>query len=115
ARVLAGVLERRDPQAVSQPLDLYARAAPDHPHLAAALRPVLTDQLGSLTSTAINQAATETDLDLLLGETSVAAALDRAVTVIDVAPESLPDVVDRFPRRPDLILGPLALTLTTQV
>ena len=100
-RVLAGVLDRQDPQAVFQPLDLYARAAPDHPPLAAALRPVLTDRLGPLCSTAINQAATETDLDLLLGETMVAAALDRAVTVIDVDPESLPGVLDRFPPRPD--------------
>jgi hypothetical protein len=84
--VLAGVLDRDDPATLTQPLDVYARAAVDHPALAAALRPVLSTRLEALCRAAIGQAATHTDLELLLGTTTTAAALDRLLTVVTVDP-----------------------------
>ena len=113
--VLSGVLEQPAPQAVVAPLDLYTRAAPDHPALAAALRPILTGQLGALCSRAADQAASETDLARVLSETTLATALDRVVTAVPVEPESLGAVLSRFPRGRDLILSPLAVTLITQI
>jgi hypothetical protein len=69
-KVLAGVLDRDDPAALTQPLDLYARAGIDHPALAAALGPVLSGHLETLCGAAIAQAATHTNLELLLGTTT---------------------------------------------
>lgn len=40
--ILAGVLNRPSPPESSRPLDVYARAAPDHPALASALEPILS-------------------------------------------------------------------------
>lgn len=76
---------------------------------------MLTEQLGQLCSTAITQAAATSDLELCLGEATVAAALDRAVTLVSVDAEVLPGIVGRFPARPDLILGSLVLTLSGQL
>ena len=51
----------------------------------------------------------------MLGDTTLAAALTRVISVIDVTPEDLPAIVARLPPRSDLVLGPLALTLTDRV
>jgi predicted RNA-binding Zn-ribbon protein involved in translation (DUF1610 family) len=87
-QVLSGVLKRDNPVALTQPLDLYARAAAAHPTLAAALRPVLSADLEALCRAAIRQAATYTSLDLLLG-TNAAAGLDRLLTVVHVDPATV--------------------------
>jgi tetratricopeptide (TPR) repeat protein len=113
--VLAGVLKRGSAQAVVRPLEVYARAALDHPGLAAALSSVLTDQLPALCKLAVAAAETETDLDLVLGDSTLAAALSRAITAIPVDPHILPAVEDLLPGRPDLILSPLALTVSRQL
>ena len=113
--VLAGVLDRANPLAAFQPLDLYARAAPDHPELRAALGPVIDERLGPLCDTAIDQAATETDREVLLGQKTIASALNRTVSVVDLDLDGLPEILDRFPRRSDLVLGPIALTLSTRL
>ena len=113
--LLAGVLHRESPRAVVQPLDLYARAAPDHPALAGRLRAIVTDELPALCGLAVAQAASETDLGLLLGDTTLSAAMNRLLTVIDIDPEVLPAAINLLPMRPDLVLSPLALTLTTQL
>jgi tetratricopeptide (TPR) repeat protein len=114
-QVLSGVLDQRAPQAIVPPLDLYTRAAPDHPALARALREILSEKLGSLCSQAANQAAAETDLDRVSGEMTLATALDQVVTAIPVGPEPLWDVLSQFPRDRDLILNPLVVTLITQM
>jgi Tetratricopeptide repeat len=113
--VLDGVLDRTEPKAVFQPLDLYARAAPDYPRLRSALGPLITERLGLLCDWAIDHAASETDRDVLLGEGTIASALNRVVTVVDVDRGGLVDVIERFPGRSDLILNPLAVTLTLQL
>ena len=113
--VLAGVLERSDPASLAQPLDVYARAAPDHPSLASALRSVLSANLVALCRAAIQQAATHTNRDALLGTTTTAAALEQVLKVITVDPSTLPAAMGLLPGRADQILGPLALTLTDQV
>jgi tetratricopeptide (TPR) repeat protein len=113
--VLAGVLDGRTPSTIVHPLNLWARAAADQPELAAAVRTVLTERLAPLASMAITQATTETDLDVLLGATTVAAALDRVVQVIPPDPQVLPEVFGQFPDQPDLVLNPLAHTLTAQL
>ena len=113
--VLAGVLDRLKPQSAVQPLDTYARAAADHPQLAAVLASVMGSCLAPLCAAATEQAATEIDLGLMLGGTTLAAALNRAVTAIVPKPSNLIAALNALPSREDLILGPLALTLTAQV
>ena len=82
--VLGGVLSSGDAHAAVQPLDVYARAAPDHPALAQVLSDVLCQELSSLCERAVKQAATETDLQLMLGDSTLAATLTRAIRVIAV-------------------------------
>ncbi|MEA2188304.1 MAG: hypothetical protein QOK16_3315 [Solirubrobacteraceae bacterium] len=113
--VLTAVLQRDSAHAIVQPLGVFARAAPDHPEFAAALRGILSSQLSALCELAVALAATETNLDLLLGDTTLAAALNRAVTVVEPDPSVLAGVLDALPQRSDLVLGPLALTLTSQL
>jgi hypothetical protein len=113
--VLHGVLNTTNPQAAVRPLDVYVRTVPDHPVLAEAVAPVLSNELSGLCDLAIRQAASETDLALMLGDGTLAAAVTRAISVIPVAPDGLAAILGRFPPRPDLILGPLALTLTNAV
>jgi hypothetical protein len=113
--VLDAVLDRATPAAAARPLVLYARAAPDHPTLRDTLSPILAARLRGLCKLAIAQAAAETDRDLMLSDRTLAATLQLAVTTITVDPAGLADVADALPPRPDLVLGPLALTLTSQV
>ncbi len=112
--LLAGVLQSDRPERLVQPLDLYARAAAEHPKLARTLTPILAAELQRLCAIAAEQAASTTDLELLLGDTTVAATLARVLTVIEVDASALPAAVNALPQRPDLILGPLALALTSQ-
>jgi hypothetical protein len=112
--LLAGVLQSDRPERLVQPLDLYARAAPEHPKLARTLTPILTAQLRRLCTIAAEQAANATDLELLLGDATVAATLARVLTAINIDASALPGALDALPHRKDLILGPLALVLTTQ-
>ncbi len=112
--ILQGVLRRDDPTSLVRPLDTFARAAAEHPDLAAALGPVFNEELEALCRVAIEQAATETNLDLLLGEETVAAALDRVLAIVDIHTSSINRIVASLPRRSDLLLSPLALTLTAR-
>jgi flagellar basal body P-ring protein FlgI len=112
--VLAGVLDRSDPASSVHPLQVYARAAADHPDLANALTHILGDRLVAMCQAAVDQVAHQTKLDLLLGETTLAAALDRALAVIPLNVDALSAGINALPQRKDLILGPLALTLTAQ-
>jgi hypothetical protein len=114
-RILAGVLDSPNPASIVQPLDTYERAAADHPQLVAGLRPVLSQALGRLCVAAVEQAQTESDLSLLLGGTTLAAALERILAVVAVDPGVLAAALDSLPPRPDLVLGPLALTLNAQM
>ena len=113
--VLTAVLRRENPAALAQPLDVYARAVVAYPDLAAAVSAVLSTNLETLCRAAIEQAASHTNLDLLLGTTTAAEALNRVLTVVDVDPAALPTAVDLFPGGADQILGPLALTLTEKI
>ena len=113
--VLGGVLQRTDPAALVQPLDVYARAAAASPPLRDAVGTVISTNLEALCRVAIWQAANFTNLDLLLGTPTAAAALDRVLTVVDVDPATLPAAVDLFSNRADQILGPLMLTLTEKL
>ena len=112
--VLDGVLGADQPQSLRGPLDLFARAAPEHPELARALTSVFNRELGRLCRIAVEQVANETDLDLLLQDSTVAAALERTVHVVDVDAGALRSALDVLPAREDLILGPLALTLASK-
>lgn len=113
--VLGGVLQRADPAALAQPLDVYGRAVVAYPVLRAAVGTVLSTNLEVLCRAAIGQAASHTNLDLLLGTTTAAEALNRVLTVVDVDPAALPAAGNLFPIGADPILGPLALTLTEKI
>ena len=113
--VLTGVLAGEGPEGVIQPLEVYARAAADHPQLAAALQPILSRELGRLCRVAVAQASIATDRDLIYGNAiTVAAAINRAITTIEVDISVLPAVLDTLPLHSNLILDSLALTLIAQ-
>jgi len=112
--VLAGVLVG-PAEVVARPIRLYARAVQENSTLAEALRPVLDDQLRQLCQLAVEQAATETDRDVILGDTTLASALARWVLVTDAGTDVLVDAMYFLPPRADLVLNPLAVVLTTQV
>ena len=114
--ILAGVLAGEDPGAIVQPLDVFARAVNDHHLLEAALKPIISRELVRLCEVAVAQATTTTDRDLIYSSTATAAAaINRAITAIKVDLTALRVAVDSMPPRPDLILSPLALTLTSQL
>jgi tetratricopeptide (TPR) repeat protein len=113
--VLAGVLQADDPTALLRPLDVYARAAVEHPDLRATVAAILTDSLPALCDLAGAQAAGTTDLATLLGDSTLAAALERAASVIAVDPAVLPAILDSLPQRPTLSLGSLGLSLSAQL
>jgi tetratricopeptide (TPR) repeat protein len=113
--VLAGVLASDNAGALIRPLDVYTRAATDHPRLRANLAAILSDRLAGLCTLAAAQAATTTDLAMLLGDSTLATALERAAAVIPLSPDGLPDILNSLSRAPSLSLGPLTLTLITQL
>lgn len=76
---------------------------------------LLSGNLEKLCQVAIAQAASRTNLYLLLGTTTAAEALNRVLTVVDVASAALPAAVDLFPVGADQILGGLSLTLTEKI
>jgi hypothetical protein len=113
--ILAGVLAGEDPGAIVQPLDVLARAAGDHTQLKAALQPIISRGLGRLCEVAVAQAATATDRDLIYGNTTTAAAaINRAITTIKVEPSVLPVALASMPPRPNFVVNPLTVTLTSQ-
>ncbi len=87
---------------------------PSTPSSRGTLVPILTAELQRLCAIAADQAASTPDLELLLGGATVAATMARALTAVTVDASALPAALDSLPPRPDLILGPLALTLTSQ-
>lgn len=113
--VLAGALDDRPAAALSVSLDMYTHAASDHPDFARAVRPIIAERLPGLCNIAVEETAREPRLDFLLGATSLAAALVRASVVYPADPATLPTVLNSLPRRPDLALTPLAVTLTSQL
>jgi hypothetical protein len=113
--VLAGVLRGRNAAALAQPLDLFARATVDYPMLAMALRPVLEESLVDLCQTAIDQAASQTDMELPHGGKTAAAALTRLIGVINIDAQLLSAAASLFPPGPNQILSPLKLILTSQL
>jgi tetratricopeptide (TPR) repeat protein len=110
--LLTAAVSRPDPAALVHPLDVYARAAPYHPELAQVLSVVLSATLPELCRTAVRQAALTASTTQPLGQTTLAAALDRLLQVLPVAADALQQAEALMPRRPDVILSPLALTLT---
>jgi hypothetical protein len=114
-RVLAGVLRRENPAALAQPLELYARAGADHPQLREALEPILGECLIDLCRAAIDQAANQPEVRLLLGVTSVASALARLLGVLDIGTKPMSAALDLFRIGANQILGPLTLTLTSRL
>ena len=83
---------------------------PSTPNSHGTLTPILTTELQRLCTIAAEQGASATDLELLLGDATVAATLTRVLATIKVDVSAIPAVLDALPQRRDLILAPLALT-----
>ena len=113
--VLGGVLDRERARAAVQPLTLYARAAADDARLAIALGPLLSTRLGALCDQAMQEAMAERDLDRILGDMTLGAALHRAIRVIPVSTAGLSAAVPMLPLRDDLVLDELVLTVARQL
>lgn len=113
ADVLRGALASSDPDAITRPLEVLARAAADHPELEAALEPVLSEALGHLCGIAVRQAEQARDKDLLYGNAVTAArAIAAALSTVEVHPRALFAALDLMPTRPNVVLNELALTLS---
>ncbi len=112
--VLAGALNRSPSARLNQPLDILTRAAAYDSDLAAAVGPILSDALERLCRTAAKQIAKGKNLTQILGAPTVAGALERALSVINIDPARLPQALNSLPRRPDVILNGLALTINEQ-
>src|SRR5207302_1769827 len=83
----------------------------DRSAFAASLQPLISGQLPELCREAVAQAARETDLSVLLGTSSLASVLLRLTRVVPPDPQGLPELVDLFPTRSNLMLGPLVAAL----
>jgi hypothetical protein len=110
--VLAGVLAAPSPRGITRPLEVYARAAADHPRLAAALQPIVSRELAHLCELAVSQAASEADHDLLYGNvTTAATAIERTVNALDLESAAITTALETMPPHTNLILDSLVLTL----
>ena len=111
--VLAGVLAGRQADVVLRPVEVLSRLAADQASFAEASQRRHRG-LPGLCAQAIEQAGHKTSLHLqmLLGERSIASLLARLTGVVAPDPSILADIVDAFPSRTDLMLNPLATTLT---
>lgn len=113
--VLRGVLGGDRAKKATRPLQVLTRAVPDHEGLAAPLRSALSDSLGNLCETAIEQAETTTDRDLLSGGTAtLASAVASAVTAVEVDADAVRDALLPMPPRPNFLLNELEVVLTNQ-
>jgi hypothetical protein len=114
--VLSEAIAGNDPEEITRPLEVLARAAADRPALAEALTPILDEELVDLCKVAIAQAEVVKDNNLLFGNAvTVAAAVEGVVSVVTAGAEVLPDAIDLMPPRADLVLNELAATLTAQL
>ncbi len=114
--VLSGAIAGSEPEEITRPLEVLARAAADHPDLSEVLSPVLSAELIRLCEVAVAQAAAAKDSDLLYGNAvTVAAAINAAISVVEVNIVLLPAAVDRMPPGANLLLNELAVTLTAQL
>jgi DUF2075 family protein len=113
--VLAGAIAGSEPEEITRPLEVLARAAADRPGLAEALSPILSAELVRLCEVAVAQAGALKDGDLLYGNAvTAAAAIDAAISVVDVDAEVLLAALDLMPLRTDLVLNELAASLTAR-
>jgi hypothetical protein len=113
--VLAGVLGDRSGPNLVRPLQVYARLAADRPGFAESLAALVNEQLPELCRQAIVEAGQESDVSVVVGTASLASVVLRLTIVVPPDPQRLSAVVDLFPRRPDLMLGPLAAALTERL
>ena len=112
---LTAVLDRSDAGSLVQPLIAYARTAANDTSFADAARPILTAHLERLCTIAATQAAQTTDLHGLLTGTTIANALDQAVSTIHPDHTVLLAALNVLPPRADVVLNGLALTLTEEL
>ncbi len=111
--VLRRVLAGDDPDEITRPLEVLARAAADHPGLASALSPIFGEELERMCGVAIAQAEAAKDADLLYGRAAtVAQAIDSVLPTVEVDSELLLVAMDLMPPRADLVLNGLAVSLT---
>jgi tetratricopeptide (TPR) repeat protein len=113
--VLSGVLDRDDLADVIHPLTFYARAAKDSEGLRRALEEPISTRLAQLTTLAIRQAASEKQLDLLLGVPTIASLLTRLLEVTPVDLEAAMASADLLPEGQNLILSSLGLQLSSTI
>ncbi|MCU1358021.1 MAG: repeat-containing protein [Acidimicrobiales bacterium] len=113
--VIAATLTDRPTASLRQPLEVLARAATGRPRFATVLSDVITARLLGLCRAAIAQAATRTGYTDYFTDTTIAAALERTIRAIPPHADVMPEVLDQFPPRTDLVLTPLRLTLAAQL
>lgn len=112
---LGGVLVDRPAEALARPLEVYTRAAPDHPELAGALSPVISERVAELCQLAVGQVARTVGLDEALAPTTLAAGLGRLGAVVPIDGDALPHALATIPQSRDQALSPLGAALTQQL
>jgi hypothetical protein len=114
--ILADALTSKTPQQLIRPLEVFGRAAPNHPQLAAALKPILSSELGRLCQVAVVQARNEVDHDLLYGKAvALAVVLEKAINTIEVEDHHCLHALEVMPPVSNLVLNSLALTLSLKL
>jgi hypothetical protein len=114
--VLAGALAGERPQQLIKPLEVFGRAFGNHPKLAAAVQPVLSSELGRLCEMAVAQTRGEGNRDLIDGKAvALAVVLDKAIGFIEIDADAIASAYHAMPDRSNLVLDPLALTLSLQL
>jgi hypothetical protein len=104
---------RLERDSVVRSLELFARAAANYEQLRAALAEVLSESLAGLAQRAVDEVQAQAVLKSALRMESTASALNRLLGIVKADESALSDALATMPQRPDLLLSPLALTLST--
>jgi tetratricopeptide (TPR) repeat protein len=116
ASTLDGVLALQDADSLLRPLDVFARAAAEHPEFRKTVAATLSARVEALCELAIEQSTSTTNVSLLLGDGTLAAAIERVVRTIAIEATPLALALDHVrPHLPNLVLSPLALSLSQQL
>jgi hypothetical protein len=114
--VLSGALAGETPRQLIGPLEVFGRAAGNHPKLAGALEPILSRELRRLCQIAVSQARDEGDSDLIYGKAAtLATVLEKAIAAVELDGDALGSAHDTMPNHSNLLLNSLALALNVKL
>ena len=110
---LSGALAGSEPEKITRPLEVLARASITHRDIAATMTSILSEELVRLCKIAVAQARSTRDRDLLYGNVlTLAAAINAAISSVEVDSTVLFGAAGLMPLHPDVVMRDLAAELT---